>query len=152
MYKQILSGRYLCQAYYRGQLKPSRFYAEGETEKLLARCVEEVIENAQPKLATTWAALLAGDLRRLNTMARAGLLGGGAFNPGFDWDLVTNCSRGGAGAQARGQEGDWAPGGGKEEEAELISIDGAETVRVAEICLYYQVGKKFEFLCSRAKC
>ena len=147
MYKQILSGRYLCQAYYRGQLKPSRFYADGETEKLLARCVEEVIENAQPKLATTWAALLAGDLRKLNTMARAGLLGGGAFNPGFDWDFDTNHSR----KSACAQEGDWTPGGGGLESAELISIDGAETVRVAEVCLYYQVGKKFEALCSRDK-
>lgn len=129
MNNYITTGRYLCQEYFRGNLKPSTFYCREvqglnkactqhrRGEARLAECVEGAIEAATPHLSYVWAALLAGDLRRLNTSARTRLLGGGAPEWGFE------------------------------------SIDGAEEVtRVSELCLYYEVGHRFARLCATCTC
>lgn len=58
-------GRYLCKAYYNGELRPS---------ETLATCVEECARNN-----SIWLSLLSGDLTHLNKPARYRVTGGRAL-------------------------------------------------------------------------
>ena len=76
-------GRYLCNLYYTGTLKPSSFYKEGSSEYLLSQCVEKTLEK-KSTLTNRWLSLLCGDTRKLNKFNRQRFLGGGADLGVFD--------------------------------------------------------------------
>ena len=76
-----LTGMYLCKMYYSGALKPSAAYKEGTSKWYLSKCVENALCDSQgirPQMSAMWRQLMAGDLVRLNTRARARKLGGWA--------------------------------------------------------------------------
>lgn len=176
-YRRICIGRYLCQAYYTGRLKPSVAYAENSGLWALARCVESSIQTAPYDLGEVWLRLLIGELRKLNTTKRAGLLGGGASNPYFGslWDVRSSWVKGigkfmgwkpeeetrrdsprakvcaGISAPLRAGSGDDERGAGGDQSVVgegMLSLDGREGVRVSEVCLYYDVGWCFERVCT----
>lgn len=142
--KEIAIGRYLCRAYYKGELRPSAAYVAQKgvggslpglpgcivrTDRAmglegLARCIEEVILSAQPMLRDAWTSLLIGDLRWLNWNAKARVMGPPVGE-------LLRC-------------GESCEGVAAEEEGK--SVDGSGALRVAEWELYRRVGARFRAL------
>lgn len=129
-----MAGRYLCKIYYSGKLPPSEHTRNAVrslrcAEYFLARCVETVLEDSMGRsgsLAAIWRQLMSGDLAKLNTARRQGLLGGRALRD------AERASRG-------------------KEERLLWSIDGAEAfVREKELMLYSRVGLEFKKLITKS--
>lgn len=120
-------GRYLCKAYFRGEIKPSACYEKGSGEWFLSRCVERVLEKDN----TNCRILMIGDAAGLTTSSRRGLLGGGAEIGTFK----------GENAQAV----DLFFGGDGEDEETARSIDGG-TLTTREVILYEKVEKEFEYM------
>ena len=113
------AGRFLCKAYYNGELKPSAAVKEGSGEYWLARCVENVLADEKGRrgnVGAIWRQLMAGDLRGLNTHRRRNLLGGGGER------------------RAEGAEG------------VERSVDGREGVSDIERSLYIAVGLEWQKL------
>lgn len=78
-------GKYLCKAYYTGELGCSQTYEKGSAEYFLARCVEKPLEDLRGRRGRTadvWRKLMSGDLARLTTVARARVMGGRAKRDG----------------------------------------------------------------------
>lgn len=120
------AGRFLCKAYYNGELRPSAAVKEDSGEYWLARCVENVLADEKGRRGRTagiWRQLMAGDLRGLNTHRRRNLLGGGGER------------------RALGPEG-YKAGGSVVE----LSIDGREGVSDIERALYVAVGLEWQKL------
>ena len=109
-------GRYLCTMYYRGELKSSSTYTEQNKSKI-AKAVEKALQKNTDE-AQTWRMLFTGDLTKLNSGRRAGLMGGRAILDGSD-----------------GLDG------------ELRSIDGG-VLCVSEVALYHLVANNFMQLIS----
>lgn len=118
-------GRYLCKAYFRGEIKPSACYEKGSGEWFLSRCVERVLERDN----TNCRILMIGDAAGLTTSSRRGLLGGGAEIGTFK----------GENAQAVDL---FFAGGGDGDDA---SIDGG-ALTTREVILYEKVEKEFEYM------
>lgn len=68
------AGRYLCKAYFSGELKPSTCYSEDSFLFTLSRCVEKPLES-HGSLGSAWRQLLSGDLARLPQNKRSRILG-----------------------------------------------------------------------------
>ena len=120
-------GRYLCKAYFRGEIKPSACYEKGSGEWFLSRCVERVLERDNTNCRT----LMIGDAAGLTTSSRRGLLGGGAEIATFK----------GEDAQAV----DLFFGGGSGSGDGDASIDGGP-LSTREVILYEKVEKEFEYM------
>lgn len=153
--KEIEIGRYLCRAYYKGELRPSAAYvaqkAGGQGPELArcvggaglaqcAGCVEGVVLSAQPSLRDTWAALLIGDLRWLNWNAKARVMG-----PPVGELLGSDESCAGCEEKEKEKEERLEVCCEKEKEG-VRSIDGSGALRVAEWELYRRVGARFRAL------
>lgn len=128
-------GRYLCKAYFRGEIKPSACYEKGSGEWFLSRCVERVLERDN----TNCRILMIGDAAGLTTSSRRGLLGGGAEIGTFKGEnaQVVDLFFGGSGSG----DGVSVDGDGGEER----SIDGG-TLATREVILYEKVEKEFEYM------
>ena len=127
-------GRYLCKAYFRGEIKPSACYEKGSGEWFLSRCVERVLERDN----TNCRILMIGDAAGLTTSSRRGLLGGGAEIGTFKDEnaQAVDLFFGG------GSDGDDGCGAGGET---ARSIDGG-TLTTREVILYEKVEKEFEYM------
>ena len=124
-------GRYLCKAYFRGEIKPSACYEKGSGEWFLSRCVERVLERDNTNCRT----LMIGDAAGLTTSSRRGLLGGGAEIGTFKDENAQAVDLFFAGG------GDGA--GGDVDEGR--SIDGGP-LSTREVILYEKVEKEFEYM------
>ena len=126
-------GRYLCKAYFRGEIKPSACYEKGSGEWFLSRCVERVLERDN----TNCRILMIGDAAGLTTSSRRGLLGGGAEIGTFKGENAQAVdlffAGGGDGVDTMGCSG------------EERSIDGG-TLTTREVILYEKVEKEFEYM------
>lgn len=114
----ILAGRWLCNEYFKGGLKPSATYLDGGARFRLSRCVEKVLEdehNRRGKLGEVWRQLMSGDLAKLNTVRRSRVLGGRASLRTLEGDKVE------------------------------IGVDGGE-LREMEVLMYFNVGLEFKKL------
>lgn len=120
-------GRYLCKAYFRGEIKPSACYEKGSGEWFLSRCVERVLERDN----TNCRILMIGDAAGLTTSSRRGLLGGGAEIGTFKGENV--------------QAVDLFFDGDGEGEETARSIDGG-ILTTREVILYEKVEKEFEYM------
>lgn len=120
-------GRYLCKAYFRGEIKPSACYEKGSGEWFLSRCVERVLERDN----TNCRILMIGDAAGLTTSSRRGLLGGGAEIGTFK--------------DENAQAVDLFFGGGSDGDDDAASIDGG-TLTTREVILYEKVEKEFEYM------
>ena len=133
-------GRYLCKAYFRGEIKPSACYEKGSGEWFLSRCVERVLERDN----TNCRILMIGDAAGLTTSSRRGLLGGGAEIGTFKGENaqagVLFFAGGGDGVPGDSAGGD-ADGGGEA----ARSIDGGP-LSTREVILYEKVEKEFEYM------
>lgn len=128
-------GRYLCKAYFRGEIKPSACYEKGSGEWFLSRCVERVLERDN----TNCRILMIGDAAGLTTSSRRGLLGGGAEIGTFKGENAQAVDLFFAGG-GDGAGGD-ADGGGEV----ARSIDGGP-LSTREVILYEKVEKEFEYM------
>ena len=120
-------GRYLCKAYFRGEIKPSACYEKGSGEWFLSRCVERVLERDNTNCRT----LMIGDAAGLTTSSRRGLLGGGAEIGTFK--------------DENAQAVDLFFDGGSDGDDGAASIDGG-TLTTREVILYEKVEKEFEYM------
>ena len=130
-------GRYLCKAYFRGEIKPSACYEKGSGEWFLSRCVERVLERDN----TNCRILMIGDAAGLTTSSRRGLLGGGAEIGTFKDENVQAVDLF-FGGSSGGSDGDDGCGAGGEA---ARSIDGG-TLTTREVILYEKVEKEFEYM------
>nr|DAT91752.1 MAG TPA: hypothetical protein [Caudoviricetes sp.] len=133
-------GRYLCKAYFRGEIKPSACYEKGSGEWFLSRCVERVLEKDN----TNCRILMIGDAAGLTTSSRRGLLGGGAEIGTFKGEnaqVVDLFFSGGSGSCG----GVGADGCGVGSGETARSIDGG-TLTTREVILYEKVEKEFEYM------
>lgn len=129
-------GRYLCKAYFRGEIKPSACYEKGSGEWFLSRCVERVLERDNTNCRT----LMIGDAAGLTTSSRRGLLGGGAEIGTFKSENAQAADLFFGGSD--GDDGCDAGSGGGEV---ARSIDGG-TLTTREVILYEKVEKEFEYM------
>ena len=127
-------GRYLCKAYFRGEIKPSACYEKGSGEWFLSRCVERVLERDNTNCRT----LMIGDAAGLTTSSRRGLLGGGAETGTFKGENAQAVDLF-FGGSSGGSDGD--DGGGEV----VRSIDGGP-LSTREVILYEKVEKEFEYM------
>lgn len=72
------TGRYLCKAYFNGELPPSA-QCVCKDLKRVAECVERVLLNEKAGGGGTWLALMSGDLAKLRSNERARQLGVGVI-------------------------------------------------------------------------
>lgn len=131
-------GRYLCKAYFRGEIKPSACYEKGSGEWFLSRCVERVLEKDN----TNCRILMIGDAAGLTTSSRRGLLGGGVEIGTFKGEnaqVVDLFFGGGSGSYGS------CGGGGVGSGETARSIDGG-TLTTREVILYEKVEKEFEYM------
>ena len=131
-------GRYLCKAYFRGEIKPSACYEKGSGEWFLSRCVERVLERDNTNCRT----LMIGDAAGLTTSSRRGLLGGGAEIGTFKGEnaQAVDLFFGGGSGSGGGTDGCGAGSDGGER-----SIDGGP-LSTREVILYEKVEKEFEYM------
>lgn len=111
-------GRMLCVAYFTGDLQCAASYAEGSSLWLLARCVENVLEDENGNGGITahlWRELMSGDLAKLSSRRRVRAMGGGAQRSALD-------------------------------EERCLSVDGRGGCSDIEWALYTRVGMEFKKL------